>query len=52
LKTRGDNTIFYPEDEDYLAESIRLIRGLGVEIVGGCCGTDPKYIRKIKQVLS
>jgi len=44
-----DNTVFYPEDEIFFADSIKKIKGLGVEIVGGCCGTTPEYIKKIKE---
>lgn len=43
-----DNTVFYPEDETFFANNLKKIKALGVEIVGGCCGTTPEYIRKIK----
>lgn len=46
-----DNTIFYPEDETFFANNIRKIKALGVEIVGGCCGTTPQYIEKIKGLI-
>jgi len=36
------------EDEIFFADSIKEIKRLGVEIVGGCCGTTPEYIKKIK----
>ncbi len=41
--------IFYPEDSDYFSDRILQIKVLGIEIVGGCCGTTPEYIRKIRQ---
>ena len=47
-----DQTAFYPEDARFFAENIRQIRSQGVEIVGGCCGTTPDYIRTIKTYLS
>ena len=50
-KTTKDNTIFYPEDETFFADSIKKIKALGVEIVGGCCGTTPEYIKKIKETI-
>ena len=50
-ETGKGNAVFYPEDEIFFADSIRKIRELGVEIVGGCCGTTPKYISKIKEVI-
>ena len=46
-----DNTVCYPEDEIFFADSIKEIKRLGVEIVGGCCGTTPKYIKKIKETI-
>jgi methionine synthase I (cobalamin-dependent) len=41
----------YPEDPDFFARNIKTIRDLGVEIVGGCCGTTPDHIRKIRELL-
>jgi 5-methyltetrahydrofolate--homocysteine methyltransferase len=46
-----DNSVFYPENESFFADSIKSIKELGVEIVGGCCGTTPKYIKKIKEII-
>lgn len=46
---RKGSTLFYPEDETFFATSIKKIKELGVEIVGGCCGTTPEYIRKIRE---
>ena len=46
-----DNAVFYPEDEIFFADSIKEIKKLGVEIVGGCCGTTPEYIKKIKETI-
>lgn len=39
--------VFYPEDEATFAANLRAIRELGVEIVGGCCGSTPDYIRRV-----
>lgn len=39
--------IVHPEDEEYFSDNISSIKKLGVEIVGGCCGTTPEYIRRI-----
>ena len=50
-KTAKGKAVFYPEDEIFFADSIKKIRGLGVEIVGGCCGTTPEYIKKIKEII-
>ena len=49
--TTKDNAVFYPEDKTFFAKNIKKIKGLGVEIVGGCCGTTPEYIEKIKEII-
>ncbi|WP_299979247.1 homocysteine S-methyltransferase family protein [Desulfobacula sp.] len=50
-ETTKDNAVFYPEDENFFANNIKKIKALGVEIVGGCCGTTPAYIKKIKELI-
>ena len=49
-KTEGSQLI-YPEDEDYFSANIQKIRSFGVQIVGGCCGTTPEYIKAIRAKL-
>ena len=44
-----DGTALYPEDEILFAKNIIKIKALGVEIVGGCCGTTPVFIQKIRE---
>ena len=46
-----DNLVIYPESKAFFADNIKKIKDLGVEIVGGCCGTTPDYIRKIKETI-
>jgi methionine synthase I (cobalamin-dependent) len=50
-QTRADGSTFYPEDETVFAANIKKIKDLGVDIVGGCCGTTPAFIRKIRESL-
>ncbi len=45
----ADNQAFYPETDDLFAGNMKKIRELGVEIIGGCCGTTPETIRKMHQ---
>ena len=47
-----DGNVFYPENETAFANNINKIKELGVEIVGGCCGTTPVYIKRIKETLA
>jgi methionine synthase I (cobalamin-dependent) len=39
--------VTYPEDKDFFSDNIRKIKESGIEIVGGCCGTTPDYIRSV-----
>lgn len=47
-----DGSAVYPENTHEYSENIRQIKQLGVEIVGGCCGTTPDYIRAIRNILA
>ena len=46
-----DDQIFYPEKADGYAENLIRLKALGIEIIGGCCGTTPEYIQAIKKRL-
>lgn len=39
--------VIYPENKDFFSDNIRKIKESGIEIVGGCCGTTPDYIRMV-----
>ncbi len=44
--------IVYPETPEYMAERFEtLVRDVGVNIVGGCCGTAPDHIRTLVETL-
>jgi 5-methyltetrahydrofolate--homocysteine methyltransferase len=43
--------LIYPETPAEFAKNLKAVRDLGVEIVGGCCGTTPEYIRAIRQLI-
>jgi methionine synthase I (cobalamin-dependent) len=36
---------------DFFLKNIRIIKSEGIEIVGGCCGTTPEYIRVIAETI-
>ena len=42
-----DGQIIYPESPEYMAERFRELADIGVNIVGGCCGTGPGHIRAL-----
>lgn len=41
----------YPNNPIYFARRINDIRMQGAVILGGCCGTNPLYIKEIKKIL-
>jgi len=51
LPVQSGDTLFYPETPVFLAEKVEEMLKLGVQIVGGCCGTTPDHIRAIRKVV-
>jgi methionine synthase I (cobalamin-dependent)/5,10-methylenetetrahydrofolate reductase len=47
----GDRRI-YLSSPDYMANYARRLIGAGVKFIGGCCGTTPEHIRKIREVVA
>lgn len=41
------NRMIFMDNEAYFEENMQRITGLGVDMIGGCCGTTPSYIQKI-----
>ncbi len=46
-QTGPDNTVVYPETADFFADNLVKLKAMGIEVVGGCCGTTPDYIRTL-----
>ena len=44
-------SIVYPETPEFFANHLKAVKELGIEIIGGCCGTTPDYIRHIAKML-
>lgn len=44
-----DGRTYYNNKPDYFANTTLDLLGEGVDIVGGCCGTNPEYIKKLKE---
>ncbi len=42
---------YYPYNPDYFAEYGKKFLEFGVKVIGGCCGTTPEHIRKLKERL-
>ena len=43
--------IVYPETPEYMAERFRELADLGVNIIGGCCGTGPEHITALASAI-
>ena len=41
----------YSMDPDTFARAMKPLVAAGAQIVGGCCGTNPEYIRALKKIL-
>ncbi|MCI1577694.1 bifunctional homocysteine S-methyltransferase/methylenetetrahydrofolate reductase [Clostridium beijerinckii] len=42
----------YPNNPLYFAKKVNEIRSYGVSIIGGCCGTNPSYIKQLTQMVN
>jgi 5-methyltetrahydrofolate--homocysteine methyltransferase len=43
--------IVYSETPEYMAERFKELADIGVNIMGGCCGTTPDHIRALSQTI-
>jgi len=41
----------YPNNPTYFAKRVNDIKSLGASIVGGCCGTNPNYIKELASLI-
>jgi len=51
LPVETDSGIEYPESADYFASKAAELLDLGVQIIGGCCGSGPEHIRAIRKLM-
>ena len=47
IPTMKSGKIIYPETPEYMAERFMKLKDIGVNIIGGCCGTNPNHINAI-----
>ena len=43
--------IVYPETPEFMAERFKTLADMGVNIIGGCCGTNPDHIRSLAEAV-
>jgi methionine synthase I (cobalamin-dependent) len=48
---RGGRTVYEQSPQEFAEDILRIVEG-GAHVVGGCCGTDPRFIQEVKQRLS
>lgn len=42
----------YPNNPIYFAQKVNKIKSLGTSIIGGCCGTNPVYIKELANLIN
>jgi len=50
-KREGDRIVYPKSSPQYFAEFAREAAGLGVRLLGGCCGTTPAHIRAMAEAV-
>ncbi|MDQ5851584.1 MAG: bifunctional homocysteine S-methyltransferase/methylenetetrahydrofolate reductase [Chloroflexota bacterium] len=51
--TEWNNRVFYPSTPEYMAGyAQRMVEEIGVSLVGGCCGTTPEHIARMREALA
>ena len=43
-----DGSVHYSMDADHVARSMGTLLQAGARVIGGCCGTTPAYIEKLR----
>lgn len=46
-----DNDLKYNNNSEYFSDAAKELVNQGVRLIGGCCGTTPEHIKKIKNVV-
>lgn len=48
---KGGRTYYEQSPQEFAEDILRIVEG-GAHVVGGCCGTNPRFIQEVKQRLS
>ena len=51
IPSMKSGNIIYPETPEYMAERFMKLKDIGINIIGGCCGTSPFHIKAIHESL-
>ena len=52
LHTLEGGTVIYKQTAEEFVADMQAIAGLGADVVGGCCGTDPSFIALLRAGLA
>lgn len=52
LPKQRDGQTYYDVDPDQFAQLMKKITEMGASVIGGCCGTTPAHIRRMKELCS
>ena len=51
LPVMRDGKTAYPESPEFMAEKVAELLEIGVQVIGGCCGTTPDHIRALRKTI-
>jgi 5-methyltetrahydrofolate--homocysteine methyltransferase len=51
LPASDKGVLVYPETPEYFSEKAGQLIDIGVQIIGGCCGTTPDHIRAVRKIV-
>jgi 5-methyltetrahydrofolate--homocysteine methyltransferase len=51
LPSMQNGQTVYSETPEFMAEKAKQLLDLGVQVIGGCCGTTPEHIRALRKVV-
>ena len=46
----GDSVVYRQSAEEFCADAATIL-SLGINVIGGCCGTDPGFIERLRPLL-
>ncbi len=52
LPVKKDGRLVYPDAPEPFATAVAPLAGLGIRLIGGCCGTTPEHIRALRRIIA
>ncbi len=51
MPTIQGSKVVYPETPEFMVDGFKRLADLGINIMSGCCGTNPEHVRALAQAL-